>query len=156
MWRTLIIIVVLCGALAWFFTNQAPERSGTLTLKPAATFPEARKADLGRTVARILPHCPGLAQLGGELLFTNLTEEPAPEGQSEPLTRITFVVPQGSRVPAPWGPYNSPCVYDVAGDILRMEGGSCQALCLGKIPDAPTPWLTVNLNPKAQAPAAKQ
>ena len=150
MWRTIIIVVVLCGALAWFFTNQAPQRAGTLTLKPAATFPEARKADLGRTVARILPHCPGLAQLGGEVLFTNLTEEPDAAGA---LTRITFSVPQGSRVPAQWGPYNTPCVYDVQGNALTIEGAPCQALCLGKLPDTPTPRLTVDLNPKPQTPA---
>lgn len=144
MWRTLIIIVVLCGAFAWFFTNQAPQRSGTLKLTPAATFPADKKADLGRAVAHFLPHCPGFGQVGAEALFTDL----ATDGS---VTRITFSVPAGAKIPSSWGPANAPCVYALDGNTLRISGQLCQAMCLGKVPDAPQDMISIDLNPKPQS-----
>lgn len=142
MLRTIAIIVVLCGVLTWFLTGQAPTRSGTLTLQPAAEFPEAAKADLGRTVAKFLPHCPGFAQFGGEVSFTSLQQEGA-------VTRITFTVPQKTRIPEGWGPYDKPCQFTVDGDELHIEGAPCQALCVGKRPDPAQDVLKVDLNPPA-------
>ena len=140
MLRTIIIILALCGGLAWFLTGQAPQRSGTLTLQPAPNFPEAAKVELGRTVARFLPHCPGFSTMGGDLSFTNLVTE----GKS---TRITFSVPQDSRAAKAWGPYNAPCTYTISGDELSIADPACQALCLGKKPDQVLDVLLVNLNP---------
>lgn len=147
MLRTLIIVLILCGGLAWFLTSKAPQGGGTLTLKPAATFPEDKKADLGRTVARFLPYCPGFGQLGGEVLFTDFART------GTESARITFTVPQDARIPANFGVFNSPCVYDVEGSELRIEGPSCQALCIGKPLDTPIPVMKVDLNPKPQSPA---
>lgn len=145
MWRTAIIIVALCGALAWFFTGQAPQRGGTLRIVPAAGFPEERQADLGRAVARILPHCPGFARFGGHVRFTDFAATETSGGRN---ARMSFSVPEGAAVPAAWGPYPDLCVYELAEDILRISGESCQALCLGKRPDAARDALTVDLNPK--------
>lgn len=147
MLRTLIIVLVLCGGLAWFLTSQAPQRASTLTLKPAATFPEDRKADLGRTVARFLPYCPGFGQLGGEALFTDLTRT------GTESTRLTFTVPPDARIPATFGTFNAPCVYDVEGDELHITDAPCQALCIGKPLDAPIGVMKVDLKPKPQSPA---
>ena len=142
MLRTIVIIVALCAILAWFLTGQAPQRSGTLTLQTAPEFPEAAKADLGRGVARFLPHCPGFAQFGAEVRFTRLEKD----GEA---TRMTFTVPQGTRIPESWGPYPGPCTFTVDGDWLRIADAACQALCVGKRPDPAQETLSVNLNPPA-------
>lgn len=147
MLRTLIIILVLCGGLAWFFTNQAPQRGGTLSLKPAPGFPEQHKADLGRTVARFLPYCPGFGQLGGEVIFTHI------DRSSTESVRITFTVPAGARIPETFGIFDAPCVYDVDGDELRIAHPACQALCIGKPLDRPVAIMRVDLNPKPQSSA---
>lgn len=144
MLRTIIIIVALCAGLAVLFTMRAPGGQGTLTLRPGPTFPADRKADLGRTIARIVPHCPGLARFGGEVTFTDLRVA----GQE---TRVTFTVPELPVIPAAWGRFDAPCVYAAEGDILRISGAACQALCLGKPAEPPRDELLVDLNPQPQA-----
>lgn len=150
MLRTLAIILILCGGLAWFLTGQAPQRTGTLTLQPAPEFPEAAKADLGRSVARFLPHCPGFSQFGGEVRFTHLVQE---EGNTTAgaTTRITFNVPQNTRIPEGWGPYTQPCTFILEGDTLRIRETACQALCVGKRPNPVQDELIVDLNPPAKS-----
>lgn len=148
MWRTVVIIVALCGALAWFFTSQAPRQSGALRLTLAATFPKDKQADLGRAVARILPYCPGFARFGGGVLFTDLVLDGPPDAR---IVRIAFTVPADADVPADWGPYAVPCAYEATGDLLRIAGASCQALCLGKRPEPSPDVLEVDLNPKPRA-----
>ena len=148
MLRTVLIIVALVGVFTWFLTGQAPQRSGTLALQLALDFPPAAKPDLGRTVARILPACPGFASLGGEVIFNTLTTY-------ADTTRMTFTVPEKSRVPKEWGPYDKPCAYEVTGDELRIAEGPCQALCLGKRPEKALDMLVVSL-PAAQASQSGQ
>lgn len=143
MLRTMLIIIVLCAGLAMLLTMRAPGGQGTLTLRPGPTFPSAHKADLGRAIARIVPHCPGLSRFGGDVTFTDW----AMEGQS---ARITFTVPELPGIPAAWGRFDVPCVYMVDGDALRIAGASCQALCLGKTADPPWDVLEVDLNPQPQ------
>ena len=142
MWRSIIIILFLCGAVVWVLTGgeNVPQRSGTLTINPAPDFPKESQADLGRSVAKILPHCPGLAQLGGELLFTGLKTE----GEQ---IRISFTVPAGAKVPQNWGSNTGPCDYIIQGDELLMRGPLCQALCLGKLAEPSAEMVRVNLNP---------
>lgn len=77
MLRTIVFIVLVCVALMAGLTYCAPTKQGTLTLTPAPTFPDASKAELGRTVARIVPFCPGMSMVGKNLVFTNLESSPA-------------------------------------------------------------------------------
>lgn len=164
MMRTIIFIVLACVGLMAGLTYCAPTKQGTLTLTPSPTFPEAQKAELGRTVARIVPFCPGMSMVGKQLVFTNLKTDPAPTtaqpaaGQDTPTAhsgqapniRITFTVPDSPSIPAAWGSYSSPCTFQVEGDFLYISEASCQAICLGKQPDSPQDTIAVNLNPKAQ------
>lgn len=159
MMRTIIFIVLACVGLMAGLTYCAPTKQGTLTLTPGPTFPEAHKAELGRTVARIVPFCPGMSMVGKQLVFTNLETAPAQPtaGQDSPTTngqgqniRITFTVPDSPTIPAAWGSYTSPCTFRVEGDFLYISEASCQAICLGKQPDSPQDTIAVNLNPKAQ------
>ena len=144
MLRTIIIIVALCAGLAVLFTMRAPGGQGTLTLRPGPTFPADRKADLGRTIARIVPHCPGLARFGGEVTFTDLSVV-------EQETRVTFTVPELPAIPTAWGRFEAPCMYAADGDVLRISGASFKALFLGKPAEPPQDELFVDLNPRPQA-----
>ncbi|MEG2171787.1 MAG: hypothetical protein RRY29_00845 [Desulfovibrionaceae bacterium] len=143
--RTIIFIVIACVGITALLSYCAPTKQGTLTLNPGPSFPQNRTAELGRTVARILPFCPGMSMIGKELLFTNLEIRPQDES-----TSLTFTVPNVPAIPAAWGNYDAPCLFTVAGDSLHIAGASCQAICLGKQPDTPVDELTVNLNPKAK------
>lgn len=166
--RTIVFIVLVCVALMAGLSYYAPTKQGTLTLNPAPTFPETQKTELGRTVARIVPFCPGMSMVGKHLSFTNLesTSPPATgtpqdsnaQAQSEqlgqagqaPSISITFTVPDGPAIPAAWGDYASPCTFRVEGDFLYISGASCQAICLGKQPAPPQDTVVISLNPKAQ------
>lgn len=145
--RTIVFIVIACVGLTVLLTYCAPTKQGTLTLNPGPTFPVAQQAELGRTVARILPFCPGLSIVGKDLLFSNLETRTQGENTS---TRITFVVPEAATIPATWGTHDRPCVFTVEGDFLHIREASCQAICLGKQPDTPVDDVTINLAPKAQ------
>lgn len=145
--RTIIFIVLACVGLSVLLSYCAPTKQGTLTLNPGPDFPEAQKAELGRTVARILPFCPGMSRVGKDLTFTHL--EMRGSGP-QPEVRMTFTVPDIPSIPAEWGKYDAPCEFAVEGDFLRVRGPSCQAICLGKQPDTPVDELSVNLVPKAQ------
>lgn len=145
--RTIIFIVLACVGLTALLTYCAPTKQGTLTLNPAPSFPEAHKAELGRTVARILPFCPGMSMVGKDLLFTNL--EVRTQGEVN-TTSFSFNVPDLPVIPSTWGSYDAPCDFIVEGDFLHIRGASCQAICLGKQPDEAVDNLAVNLSPKAQ------
>lgn len=145
--RTIIFIVLACVGIAALLSYCAPTKQGTLTLKPGPDFPEAQKAELGRTVARILPFCPGMSRTGKDLTFTNLETHGS---SAQPEVRMTFTVPDIASIPTEWGKYDAPCEFTVAGDFLHIRGASCQAICLGKQPDSPVDELSVNLVPKAQ------
>lgn len=146
--RTIVFIVIACvGIMSLLSYCASPkQQQGTLTLKPGPDFPEAHKADLGRTVARILPFCPGMSLVGKELEFTNLKEEGG-------ATHIRFTVPDVPAIPSQWGHFDSPCDFSVEGDFLHIRGAACQAVCLGKSPDNAQDILSVDLNPKAQRAA---
>lgn len=151
--RTIIFIVLACVGISVLLSYCAPTKQGTLTLKPGPGFPDTQKAELGRTVARILPFCPGMSRVGKELTFTNLeTRGKSNSGgaSEQPDVRMTFTVPDIASIPAQWGKYDAPCEFAVEGDFLHIRGASCQAICLGKQPDTPVEELSVNLNPKAQ------
>lgn len=145
--RTIIFIVLACVGLTALLTYCAPTKQGTLTLNPGPTFPEAQKAELGRSIARILPFCPGMSMVGKDLLFTNLELRNQGDGSA---TRISFSVPDVPTIPSTWGSYDAPCEFIVEGDFLHIRGASCQAICLGKQPDEAVDTLAVSLTPKTQ------
>lgn len=145
--RTIIFIILACVGLTALLSYCAPTKQGTLTLNPGPTFPDTHKAELGRTIARILPFCPGLSMVGKELVFTNL--EMHQQGGAN-VTRVTFSVPDVPTIPSAWGNYDKACEFTVEGDFLHISGASCQAICLGKQPDEAVDSLLVNLSPKAQ------
>lgn len=150
--RTIIFIVLACVGLSVLLSYCAPTKQGTLTLKPGPNFPEAQQAELGRTVARILPFCPGMSRTGKDLTFTHLETRASNKGEASipAQVRMTFTVPDIAGIPAEWGKYDAPCEFVVEGDFLHIRGASCQAICLGKQPDSPVDELSVNLAPKAQ------
>jgi hypothetical protein len=118
-----VIFILIAGAALWMGLHSCgPVARNTLALKPADSFPADRRQALGRTVARILPYCPGIREAGDTLEFTGLTE-------SEGLTELTFTlsgIPQAQRG-------EETCRLRVMEQEFELEGRAvCRALCFGE------------------------
>lgn len=122
-----ILPVLILGVITWLGLHQCTGLSrNTLVIKPSASFPEEKKQNLGRTVARILPHCPGFQRLGAVLEFTDLAEE-------DGVTILRFTAPDSREIPAEWQAGGSSCSIRVTEREFELESrASCQALCLGQ------------------------
>ena len=122
-----VLILLVMGMTVWIGLGQCAKSSrSTLVLKPAASFPEAKKQLLGQTVARVLPYCPGFQKLGAVLEFTDLLEE----GQA---IRLSFMAPDNEAIPAEWAARGRACSMLVEEQMFHLgDQAGCQALCLGE------------------------
>jgi hypothetical protein len=121
------LIILIIGIMVWLGLHQCTNVSQqTMVVKPSASFPKEKNALLGQSVARILPHCPGLQKVGAILEFTDLTE-------SEDVITIFFSAPDDPSIPAEWNARGQQCVLRVEKTGFSLGArAACQALCLGE------------------------
>ena len=124
--RSLLAILVI-GVLIWLGLHQCTNISQhTMAVKPAASFPKEKNTLLGQSMARILPHCPGLQKVGAVLEFTDLTE-------SEGVITLFFSAPDNQDIPAEWNARGQQCTVRVEKTGFSLGArAACQALCLGE------------------------
>ncbi len=139
--KMIVFIILACIGLALGITYCSTPRQGTLTINPAADFPADKKKELGQSVARILPKCPGLGRYGEQLEFKSLSTD-------ERGLTIVFDIPVKASLPAEWGRPDKPCSYLITTNYLDIEGDFCQTMCLGKAPEKAGERLVIELPEK--------
>jgi hypothetical protein len=124
--RFLLLLLAISVAV-WLGLHQCKgEARRTLVVKPSASFPQEKKALLGQSVARVLPHCPGFQKLGAELEFTDLRED-------GDVLALHFVAPDSPSIPEEWRARGLQCVLRLEKQAFSLGGrAGCQALCLGE------------------------
>jgi hypothetical protein len=124
--RTILVFLAI-GIIVWLGLHQCTNISQhTMVVKPSASFPKEKNALLGQSVARILPHCPGLQKVGALLEFSDLTE-------NEDVITIFFSAPDDPGIPAEWNARGQRCSLRIEKTGFSLDArAACQALCLGE------------------------